>query len=64
MIAPMEIVLVAVFLVQQPITKQLEIQYQPLDYYRTIGECNKEQARLNKKNEKYVKYVCLTVDRN
>ena len=64
MITPMEIVLVAVFLVQQPITKQLEIYYEPLDYFRTIGECNKEQNRLTRKNEKYVKYVCLTVDRN
>ena len=64
MTTPIEIVLVAIFLVQQPVTKQFEIQYEPLDYFRTIGECNKEQARLTKKNEKYVKYVCLTVDRN
>jgi len=64
MIAPMEIVLVAIFLVQQPITKQLEIHYEPLDYFRTIGECNKEQARLTKVKMKNVSYICLTVDRN
>ena len=64
MISPMEIVLVAVFLVQQPITKQLEIYYEPLDYFKTIGECNKEQARLTKVKKKNVSYICLSVDRN
>ena len=64
MTAPIEIVLVAIFLVQQPVTKQFEIQYEPLDYFKTIGECNKEQARLTKVKKKNVSYICLSVDRN
>ena len=64
MIGPIDIVLVAVMAVQNPISKQYEIYYEPLDYFKSIGECNKEQARLTKKNQLGVRYICLTVDRN
>lgn len=64
MIAPIDIVLIAVMAVQNPYSKQYEIYYEPLDYFKTIGECNKEQARLAAKKKPGVRYVCLTVDRN
>lgn len=64
MLTPLSIVLVGIMAVQNPITKQYEIHYEPLDYYETIGECNKEQARLTKKNPVGIRYVCLTISRN
>ena len=64
MIGPIDIVLVAVMAVQNPISKQYEIYYEPLDYFKSIGECNKEQARLTKKNQLGVRYVCLPVDKD
>ena len=64
MIGPIDIVLIAVMATQNPFTKQYEIYYEPLDYYKTIGECNKEQARLTNKHPKGVRYMCLTIDRN
>lgn len=64
MIGPIDIVLVVVMAVQNPISKQYEIYYEPLDYFKSIVECNKEQARLTKKNPAGVRYICLPVDRN
>jgi len=64
MIGPIDIVLVAVMAVQNPISKQYEIYYEPLDYFKSIGECNKEQTRLTKKNQLGVRYVCLPVDKD
>jgi hypothetical protein len=64
MIGPIDIVLLAVMAVQNPISKQFEIYYEPLNYYKTIVECNKEQARLTKKNQLGVRYICLPVDKD
>jgi hypothetical protein len=64
MIGPIDIVLLVVMAVENPVSKQIEIYYEPLNYYKTIVECNKEQARLTKKNQLGVRYVCLPVDKD
>jgi len=64
MISPIEIVLVAVMAAKNPFNGVYEIFYEPLDYYKSISECNKEQTRLTKKNGKGVRYVCLPVDKD
>lgn len=64
MIGPIDIVLLVVMAIENPITKKIEIYYEPLNYYKTIVECNKEQARLTKKNQLGVRYVCLPVDKD
>jgi hypothetical protein len=64
MIGPIDIVLLVVMAIENPITKKIEMYYEPLNYYKTIVECNKEQARLTKKNQLGVRYVCLPVDRD
>jgi hypothetical protein len=64
MIGPIDIVLLVVMAVENPITKKIEMYYEPLNYYKTIVECNKEQARLAKKNQLGVRYVCLPVDKD
>jgi hypothetical protein len=64
MIGPIDIVLLVVMAVENPITKKIEMYYEPLNYYKTIVECNKEQARLTKKNQLGVRYVCLPVDKD
>ena len=64
MIGPIDIVLLVVMAVQNPVSKQFEIYYEPLNYYKTIVECNKEQSRLTKKNQLGVRYICLPVDKD
>ncbi len=64
MIGPIDIVLLVVMAVENPITKKIEMYYEPLNYYKTIVECNKEQSRLTKKNQLGVRYVCLPVDKD
>jgi hypothetical protein len=64
MIGPIDIVLLVVMAIENPITKKIEMYYEPLNYYKTIVECNKEQARLTKKNQLGVRYVCLPVDKD
>jgi hypothetical protein len=49
---------------KNPFNGVYEIFYEPLDYYKSISECNKEQARLTKKNVKGARYVCLPVDKD
>ena len=64
MIAPTDFILVAVMLMYQPVTKQYEIYYEPLDYFKTIGECSREQSRLARKGVNSVRYLCLSVDKD
>ena len=64
MISPIEIVLIAVMATKNPFNGSYEMYYEPLDYFKTIAECNKEQSRLTKKEKTGVRYMCLTVDRN
>jgi hypothetical protein len=64
MIGPIDIVLLVVMAIENPVTKKIEMYYEPLNYYKTIVECNKEQARLTKKNQLGVRYVCLPVDKD
>jgi hypothetical protein len=61
-----EIVLVAVMVVQNATSGQLNLEYQPMDYYNTWSTCQKEQRRLQtriKEREPIRAYVCLKVDR-
>jgi hypothetical protein len=64
MISPIEIVLIAVMATKNPFNGSYEMYYEPLDYYKSIAECNKEQARLTKKNQLGVRYICLPVDKD
>ena len=65
MISPIDIVLIAVMATQNPFSGVYELQYYPLDYFKTMDNCKKEQARLTKLNTQKGKvYICLNVDRN
>jgi hypothetical protein len=64
MISPIEIVLIAVMATKNPFNGSYEMYYEPLDYFKTIAECNKEQLRLTRKNQLGVRYVCLPVDKD
>jgi len=61
MISPLEIVLVAVMIGKNPFTGQVELQYQPLDYYKSIAACTVERKKLLKK-DKGITYLCLRID--
>jgi 5-hydroxyisourate hydrolase-like protein (transthyretin family) len=62
MIGSLEIVLVAVMIGKNNFTGTYELQYQPLDYYKSMSSCNAEKTRLQKKPEKGITYICLKVD--
>jgi hypothetical protein len=64
MVSPIEIVLIAVMATKNPFNGSYEMYYEPLDYFKTIAECNKEQSRLTKKNQLGVRYICLPVDKD
>jgi len=64
MVSPIEIVLVAVMAAKNPFNGVYEIFYEPLDYFKSIAECNKEQSRITRKEKNGVLYVCLKVDKN
>ena len=65
MISPIDIVLIAVMATQNPFSGTYELQYLPLDYFSSMQNCKKEQARLTKVNTQKGKlYLCLNVDRN
>ena len=62
MMSPLEIVLVAIMVGKNNFTSAYELQYQPLDYYKSMSTCVVERNRLMRKPEKGVTYVCLKVD--
>lgn len=65
MISPIDIVLIAVMATQNPFSGTYELQYLPLDYFKTMDACKREQLRLTKVNTQKGKvYLCLNVDRN
>jgi hypothetical protein len=43
-------------------TGAYELQYQPLDYYKSMSTCTVEKTRLQRKPEKGITYICLKVD--
>ena len=49
MMTPIEFVLVAVMIVKNPINNALELDYTPLDHFRSMQSCIVERNRLQKK---------------
>jgi hypothetical protein len=65
MISSIKFVLLAVMAVQNPNTGYIELQYDPLDYYSSMANCNMERNRLLQKKQTPNKvYLCLKVDRD
>ena len=63
MMAPIEFVLVAVIVFKNPMNQNLELDYMPLDHFRSMQSCVVERNRLQKKVMNNVKtYICLKVD--
>jgi len=58
-----DVVLVAVMLIQDPVTQKFDIKYAPLDYFSTFAECYREEKRLTKKNiDTRRAFICVRVD--
>lgn len=64
MMTPIEFVLVAVMVIENPNTKALELNYVPMDYFKTMQSCNIEKNRIQKKTSNSKVYICLKVDRD
>ena len=62
MMTPIEFVLVAVMIVKNPINNALELDYAPLDHFRSMQACIVERNRLQKKMNLGKTYICLKVD--
>jgi len=62
MISPLEFVLVAVMVMENPNTKALELNYVPMDYFKTMRVCNIEKNRIQRKTSNSKVYICLKVD--
>jgi hypothetical protein len=60
-----DVVLVAVMLIQDPVTQKFDLKYTALDYYRTFAECYIEEKRLTKKNiDTRRAYICVRIDKD
>ena len=64
MMTPLEFVLVAIMVIENPNTKALELNYVPMDYFKTMQSCNIEKNRIQKKTSNNKIYICLKVDRD
>jgi hypothetical protein len=64
MISSLEFVLVAVMVIENPNTKALELNYVPMDYFKTMQVCNIEKNRIQRKTSNNKVYICLKVDRD
>ncbi len=64
MMTPIEFVLVAIMVIENPNTKALELNYIPMDYFKTMQSCNIEKNRIQKKTSNSKVYICLKVDRD
>ena len=64
MMTPIEFVLVAIMVIENPNTKALELNYVPMDYFKTMQSCNIEKNRIQKKTSNSKVYICLKVDRD
>lgn len=62
MMAPIEFVLVAVMVVKNQMTQGLELDYAPVDHYRSMQACVVERNKLQKKPNTGKTYICLKVD--
>jgi len=61
---PIEFVLVAIMVVKNPNTEALELNYVPMDHFRTMQVCNIEKNKIQKKTNNNKVYICLKVDRD
>jgi len=61
---PIEFVLVAIMVVKNPNTEALELNYVPMDYFKTMQVCNIEKNKIQKKTNNNKVYICLKVDRD
>jgi len=64
MISSLEFVLVAIMVVKNPNTEALELNYVPMDYFKTMQVCNIEKNKIQKKTSNNKVYICLKVDRD
>ena len=64
MITPIDFVLVAVMIVKNPINNALELDYDPIDHFRSMQSCIVERNKLQKKMIAGKTYICLKVDRD
>ena len=64
MMTPIEFVLVAIMVIENPNTKALELNYVPMDYFKTMQVCNIEKNKIQKKTNNNKVYICLKVDRD
>ena len=64
MITSLEFVLVAIMVIENPNTKALELNYVPMDYFKTMQVCNIEKNRIQKKTSNNKLYICSKVDRD
>jgi hypothetical protein len=64
MISSLEFVLVAIMVMENPNTKALELNYVPMDYFKTMQVCNIEKNRIQRKTSNNKVYICLKVDRD
>jgi hypothetical protein len=64
MITPIEFVLVAVIIVKNPSNNALELDYAPVDHFRSMQSCIVERNKLQKKMIAGKTYICLKVDRD
>ena len=62
MMTPIEFVLVAVMIVKNPINNALELDYAPLDHFRSMQACIVERNRLQNKMNSGKTYICFKVD--
>ena len=60
-----DVVLVAVMIIQDPVTQKFDIKYATLNYYSTFAECYVEEKRLTKKNiDTRRAFACVRVDKD
>jgi hypothetical protein len=60
-----DVVLVAVMLIQDPLTQKFNLKYNALEYYQTFAECYAEEKKLTKKNiDIRTAYICVRVDKD
>lgn len=60
-----DVVLVAVMIIQDPVTQKFDIKYDSLNYYSTFAECYREEKRLTKKSiDNRRAFACVRVDKD
>jgi hypothetical protein len=55
-------VLVAILIVKNNFTGEVELHYQPVTRHSSMATCNIENDRLMKKPENGITFICLRID--